>query len=746
MVSWVKHQDHVCEIARIKWNANCGPEHIDGVDFDLVVRISRGELILIECTEERDIDKIRKDINRINPVRMKFLINGIICRAFIVLSKDPTAQMVETGEASNITVCSITQFENEFFNFGEYMSLRSNYPFGSAVDPKTGATDQHIYVPVNYFDVNRDREFNVSSIVSDLISRKKIILTGDYGTGKSRCIKEIFFDLSKKIRQSGAYPLAINLRDHWGSRSKIEIITGHLQAIGMGASIDNVVRLLNRGNMVLLLDGFDEVGAQTLDLRHRDRVAIRAGALEGIRDLISSTNCPVFVVGRSHYFDSDEEMLRSLGLKNAEAIRVLRCLDEFSDSQTKTYFSNIGLSVDVPEWLPKKPLIFQIISNFSKDFVADVMKKKNGQNEFWSSFVNAICLREASIHGSLDAESVRSVLLELAQITRSHSALLGRLDPSFISRAYETALGNSPDDVGQLMLSRLCSLGRIEPHSPDRQFVDDKLLDILRAERLISDIVSSEPSISGEDWKHALGLVGCNYAAFTVETFDLELDFISFINRFKDKAKKQQLAEIISVLSIIPGEKIELHGVAIDDSHFPIIDVSKREICNLNINESIINILILSKTKITQKSQFVINNSLFMEVFGIAGDEGKPSWINEWDVKKIEKIDNASRIRESNISPAHKLFLSIVHKIFFQKGRGREEASLQKGGFGQKYSPALIDDIIRLLLREPLIRKSKGVDGFVYHPIRTHTRRMAKIVSELSLSEDPLWLEIDKLN
>ena len=39
------------------------------------------------------------------------------------------------------------------------------------------------------------------------------------------------------------------------------------------------------------------------------------------------------------------------------------------------------------------------------------------------------------------------------------------------------------------MLSRLCTLGRIEPESPDRQFVDLYIIQLLFAENFINDIL-----------------------------------------------------------------------------------------------------------------------------------------------------------------------------------------------------------------------------------------------------------------
>jgi len=68
-----------------------------------------------------------------------------------------------------------------------------------------------------------------------------------------------------------------------------------------------------------------------------------------------------------------------------------------------------------------------------------------------------------------------------------------------------------------------------------------------------------------------------------------------------------------------------------------------------------------------------------------------------------------------------------------------------KGGYGQKFSPQLVESILKMLLREKVIERFKGDDGWVYKPIRRYTGRMDKIRAELTLSDDEIWHEVTKL-
>jgi hypothetical protein len=159
----------------------------------------------------------------------------------------------------------------------------------------------------------------------------------------------------------------------------------------------------------------------------------------------------------------------------------------------------------------------------------------------------------------------------------------------------------------------------------------------------------------------------------------------------------------------------------------------------------VINVLALDNSPITDDDGLVIEDSLVTLAAGVSDQSGLPRWIKGSEVIDFERVSNAARIKESPLAPQQKLLLAIVHKIFFQPGAGREEASLSKGGYGQKYSPKLVDAILKLLLREGLIERFKGDDGWVYKPVRRHTERMSRIRSELTLSDDPIWNEASSL-
>lgn len=744
--NWKNLEDYVRGVASLKWSVPCKPEHIDGVDFDGVCRVSADELILIEITTERTLQKVRDDLNKIKPTKLRLATEGLVCRGFVVLDAEPTDSMVEAGRSSHITVCSALEFERTFFDFPTYNSLRSKLPFGSAIDSKTGVNDSRMFIPVEYIEKEKHKKFNVEAIAKLLQRGSKVVLSGDYGTGKSRCVNELFNLLKAGTRTSAAFPIAINLRDHWSSSSALEIIAGHLGNVGLGHSVDNIVRLLNSGHLILLLDGFDEIGTQIHDTRIEDRRALRKRAVQGVRDLIQKAKAGVLITGRAHFFDSPDEMIESLGLSLSHEIICLEVPDTFSISEGAQYLAALGINAAIPAWLPRKPLVFQMLVELESEEVTSILGKEYGEFQFWHAFLYAVCQRESrGVGGSIAPQTILAILQRLAAKTRYSPVFSGRLTPSDIDSAYQMIVGSVPDQSGRQLLSRMCTLGRIEPESPDRQFIDPSALDVLRADALVSDILRMTEEFSETQWIQSLRILGIVHAAQLIARYDLDQHCFAYLRKFGNSRNTRRLGEIVSALSVHGDESLNFQSLQLSGSTFPLLNLSSRVVTNLTIRDSEIEYLVLEATPIKEEHGLIVEGCIVSSITGVSTQTGLPGWMKDTEVINFTGLSNSARIKESPLTPSQKLFLSIVHKIFFQPGAGREEGSLLKGGYGQKYSPKLAELIVKLLMSHGLVERFKGDDGWVYTPVRRFTGRMEKIRSELSLSDDSIWAEVTAL-
>ncbi|MBF0212115.1 MAG: hypothetical protein HQM00_00980 [Magnetococcales bacterium] len=740
--SWRSLENAVRKIASTKWGVNANAEHLGGIDFDAVLRPSADHLILIEVTENDRLSNVRDNISKINSFRHSMLAEGVYCKAYILLEDVPTNSMIETARQNKITICSLSDFADEFFNFSSYVMYRTQQPFGSALNPFTGMPDSLKYVSVSY--TSPKLSFDALKISEELVNGEHVLLVGDYGTGKSRCVKEVFDILTVKNKQIGRSVFAINLRDHWGAKTASEIIAGHLEEIGLSEQVDNAMRIINSGGVILLLDGIDEVGAQVFGSSWENRRTLRRSALEGVRKLINKNKGGILVTSRSHYFDSDEEMIASIGLKD-DKVKVVVCPEEFSDSQAKEYLAQINVNAPVPDWLPRKPLVFQVISTIETDLANNILLSHDGEFSFWGKFITTICEREAKIHGSLQANAVQQILIILAEITRNGGAYLGKLSVKDIREAYERAIGETPDQAGELMLMRLCSLGRIGPESPERQFVDEYIVDGLRAESLVNIIDKQEKSIINKQWKQPLMKLGWNLLLDSLQNSYLvkKVLFESYLKKLAGGSNIQAYCEIFSVLASVKGDTLKPH-ITLDGCDIYCLVVGERQLSDVNIKRSYIRNFNLLPEVESKKSRIKVDDCQIIEIYGISSDEGLPDWISNTEVEKYDSLSNAKKIRNSELSSAHRLFLSVIHKIFFQPGAGREERSLFKGGFGGEYSNKTLSKILSTLHSEGLIEKIPGDDGNIYKPVRRYSRRMALIKSQLALSADPLWEKVSE--
>ena len=342
-MTWQKLEEKVREIASLRWDCKAAPETIGTFDCDCVLKPSAEEWILIEVTKERNLPKVRKDATDLALARLGKMQQFILCRCYIVLEEEPTNAMRTCGVEHNVKVMSIEEFQNEFFNYSRYVYIRKQRQFGSLINLITGQPEENEYVNVTYCNKKTGKNYSISEIVELLQAKKKIVLKGDFGLGKSRCIKQVFDQISAD-QIDNPYVFAINLREHYGMKTGIEILRRHFEDLGLESK--NFIKGFNQPNTIYLLDGFDEIGTQSW---HSDPTMMpvhRANSVQGIRDLIEKVQGGVLIAGREYYFNSDSEMCESLGL-DENTVLILECNSEFSEEELADFIKkNMASDMD----------------------------------------------------------------------------------------------------------------------------------------------------------------------------------------------------------------------------------------------------------------------------------------------------------------------------------------------------------------------------------------------------------------
>lgn len=467
MASWSEVESNVRQYAQYIWNRNAIPDRIGGVNFDCVIKVTERDYIIIEVTKNNTLEKIREDVSKIQSVRLNLMIKFISLRPYIICDFKPTQGMRDAGKDSFIDVISFDEFKNMFFNFPSYNHIRSSKQFGSAIDPLTGENDPSAYTRVGY-KIENGSEINIDDVCDKIINGEKIVLLGDYGSGKSRCFREVFHLLSNKSSETLLYPIAIDLKETWGLESAVEIIRRHFNHLGMSEDdTNNVVKAHNSKRLCFLLDGFDEIGSRPWSEDKKTLELLRKHALQGVKDLISRTNAGCLISGRDHYFNSNEEMFSALGVSKSKVL-LARCKDEFNIEEFTSYLKINNIDVKLPEWLPKKPLVLKTIASLETNEISALFNSSNGDEiGFWFKFIDAMCERDSRIHAILDPNTVKNVLVRLARITRDKPMNFGPLTESEVVNVFHEVTGTYPNEQSTVMLQRLPGLGRVSSETSD---------------------------------------------------------------------------------------------------------------------------------------------------------------------------------------------------------------------------------------------------------------------------------------
>ncbi|WP_423211588.1 hypothetical protein [Paracoccus yeei] len=727
-MKWQEVEDQVRRIAELHWNAPCRAEPIDGVKCDGVIRVSPEEMVIIEISKDDSIGKLRDDVSKLSGIRFSNFSKQILTRCFFVTEGD-THSLKEFGESKNVSVLSVSDFMEFFLGSRQYKYIRPQRDFGSSVDPNTGEPDSSEYTEIRYVDEANSQVLKIEDISTAVAAGSKVILQGEFGSGKSRCIREVFSNFTQ--RYVGKPILAINLRENWGIPSFDLIVRNHLSSLGLSKFADDMVKLVGSGHVTLLLDGFDEIGSQSWTgeaARLRD---IRRKSLMGVSDLIGRCRkSGVLVAGREHYFSSKSEMLECLGL--SDDCTVLSCPEEFSDEEISDYMKRNTTLTDFPEWMPRKPLICQLFTKIPTDELDTLMASKSSEVQFFEHFLNAIAARERRIHASIDPEVFKGVLLNLATKTREKSGL-EEVTPEEINNAFYEVSGLTPLDESAIMLQRLPYLGRVGSGSSSRMFIDDYAKSGLRGLFLVGALFRNDKEIPDKRWQKPLGELGAKVVGSKISNWG---DARKYAHLCGNHGNLQVTCDFICSELSQQNESYDFSRVDARNGFMTLLDLSGKSVSGLVLKDCFVERVELEDTELLHCS---FESCHFQYVSGVAKSDAMPSSFDlSCDYDSFTDIDVSSRISDLPISDGQKTLLIIIQKLFFQKGRGRKEEALLRGS-SKFWNEDAARDVLKYLLTKGIVIEAPGRGGKLYVPVLEFAPRMRKLKDGMSTSNDELW-------
>ncbi|HEY6871783.1 MAG TPA: NACHT domain-containing protein [Geobacteraceae bacterium] len=739
-MKWQTLEESVRDLAALKWSRPCVKETITGVEIDGVIRIDDDNAILIQITKNETLGKFRKDILDIELIRRHlFDKNYVSSKSYIITEEPVSSLMQQTCTNKKVQTMTFNEFRNEFFDYSSYYFERSKRPFGSAVEPDTGGKESNRFIKVGYNNKTNNTQAKYDTITKLLTSGKKVVLKGEYGTGKSRLIQSLFEDLNKQEHQE--YIFAIDLRDYKGVASADELIRRHLRKYGLSKYEDSAVKCLYAGRILFIVDGFDEVAIQSWSENPKKIVDIRFQEFGFIRELLQYSHKGFLITGREHFFNDDEEMIRAIGLKKNDYV-ILESKSEFTETEINEFKKENNISIEIPKWFPKKPMAVRLISDntISDELIHSL--KLDSPFLFWVSFFDFIAERDSNANKNvLDPDSIKQLLIALAHHTRNTEQTTGPFSLDTINMIFKQQFGYEAVEESAAYLQRLPGMGRVKSDSYDRTFTDEYFLDFLRVEKYRDELSDdSLPSMSSV-WKNILSEKGLDLLSNFLGNVPASIDFIS--SKAKNQKNSTMALELISAcLQNDNNKTINFNGLVIDGGEVVFMDFSNKEIFGLTMEECLIHRLGITSSSF---ANCAFRNSYFPKIYGVSSKNGLPqSFDKSCSFDEFEQVSSIAKVKGTQLSPSQQYLVLILQKVFNQKGAGRKEEVLTRG-FDGIFDKKLAKNILNLLVREDILTTHPGDEGLIYKANRKHHARAESILEELSLSKDQLWAKVSQM-
>ena len=351
----------------------------------------------------------------------------------------------------------------------------------------------------------------------------------------------------------------------------------------------------------------------------------------GVADLLRFNRGGVLVAGREHYFNTEEEMFRCLGLDKEKTL-VVSCADEFSDDQMAKFLDVVRKNMTIPNWLPKRPLVSRMLADFDVASL-DALSDNRGETDFWQTMLDTICKRESRIHSSLDPSNIRSILLQLSDLSRTKLGNVGPISLTELNDTFESVVGRPPRDEASAMLQRLPVLGRIEASSSDRQFLDTYILDGLRATSVAEmPIVGTQDRVDHEKWIHHLGPFGQSVLTQHIADGGNSKAYVPFLKKLSTSSNRVLAGDLITALLGIQDLTIDFGHLVLSDSHLGTLNLADTNSKSFRITNSFIDELSVGGKSLIAIS---IEGCIIGTLRGLSVKDRVPTWMVDCTIESI---------------------------------------------------------------------------------------------------------------
>ena len=735
-------ENEVRRIARALWPGAefQGAIMLDGREVDGVF-LTEDCIHVVEATTSRRKEKAQQDVSKLDKTLNKLQRRDKTraSRGWFVTRDEPTAEQRKVAEKNhNIFSLSFSQFQAKLINSRAYLEARGNYPFGSVRDPATGKHpgQELAYIPLDMVRVDNKEIVSRNDLLSLMNQECTVVLLGDYGAGKSMTLREIYYALREKHlrNKTSAFPVYLNLRDHWGQTDTSEVIERHAKRIGF-AQPSHLVRAWRAGYVHLLIDGFDEISTTNIQGMWRKLQESRFRAMQVVRCLIDEhpAGTGFLVAGRAHFFDNQTERHKALGLPKSG---IELSLNEFTDEQITTYLRRTGLSGVVPPWLPSRPLLVGYLA--AGGLLHDLSGGESPETG-WDMLLDRVTKREAQIEAGIDGTTIRKILERLATKARSSRSGLTSLSSDSLTQAFLDVCGYKPDEGGMVLLQRLPGLGVDREEENSRTFIDEDFADACKAGDLVKFVENPFvfPSQVLTEMESSVGGLGIKIASRKVEERGLtEGQVNSALEQAQRHDAEQMTVDLVRLLQEV-GFNL-LHEVKIRGSWIRELelDAAGPDLSKLWFEDCFFDVLEIDPQVDVEKMPF-FRECYISELEGRVSrrDLPKAKFDDECEIVKFsETAETTAEVLTLDLPLGTRVCLTILRKLYMQRGSGRKENALYRGLDDR--ARRLVSEVLRVLQSEGLAIPDRSRSNVIWRPDRSSRSRVGRMTNAPTAAND----------
>jgi len=426
---------------------------------------------------------------------------------------------------------------------------------------------------------------------------------------------------------------------------------------------------------------------------------------------------------------------------------ILLELQPFSEVKATEYLKKKNVDATLPAWLPRSPLLLGYLA--SRRLLAELGDVAGDENPVaaWDKFLDRIFTREAVVSPEYDGATIRRLMERLATRTRLTAGGNKEIDDVDISESFREVTMATAYDATNVVLQRLPGLTNRTSESGRRAFVAREMLEVLSGADVAQYLVNPYTRFTANAIQYPLSRFGCEVAAELAQrTSVTPQQHVVAAKQAMTKYQDGTLAADCLLAAYQDGtlaadcllaagartdiDELDCHDALIQEANIDSIDMTDVALTNVTFHACAIGHL----NTLGVPDRVALSACMIDTIEGVAAASGVPAWIINPDITSYDKVATTASILSLNVALPVRIALTILKKLYAQRGSGRKETALSKGLDAQGKS--YVNQVLEVLRADNLTYKLHSGATQIWHAVpRERPRAMALLAAPMTCGD-----------